>query len=60
MSCSAQTADGLFITAVQPVPVPADLQSASLFLHHLSHALAPFAVGDVDEVDSCWQAADVE
>lgn len=31
----------------------------SLF-HHLPHALPSLLIGDVDEVDSCWQAADVE
>ena len=30
-----------------------------LFLHHLLHAFSAFAVDDVDEVDACWQIADV-
>ena len=31
-----------------------------LFFHHLAHAFPPVIVGDVDEVDACWQAADVD
>ena len=31
-----------------------------LFLHHLPHALAPFIVSDVDEVDACGQRSHVD
>jgi len=34
--------------------------SICLFLHHLPHALAPFLVSDVDEVDACGQRSHVD
>ena len=39
---------------------PTLMQSFRLFLHHLPHAFSPFCVGDVDEIDACWQTVEVD